>query len=250
MDGQGQQSLERGITGKRVPWITVGVTVVVIVLQLVGPLSGRWLEWRTDWLTRGDYWRLFSGHFVHWSWDHAIWDLGAFAALGFVLERRGPMRFGLVVCSAILITNALLWTTSRFDCYRGLSAITMGLFAMSMIELMRSGLLERSERTRTERGGGNRGTGRFGYGGMLAMLGILGWCGLLAKVAFEHLAGDALFVSSAESGFSVAVESHLAGVVSPAAVWVWESLIRRDRGRSDPVAADRCIRSERTGMFN
>jgi rhomboid family GlyGly-CTERM serine protease len=85
-----------------------------------------WLEYRREEILSGELWRLFSGHWVHYSARHAIQGGIALAVLAYVLdgERRLLRRLLLI---APLLSGFLLFATPDMVRYRGASALVMAL---------------------------------------------------------------------------------------------------------------------------
>src|SRR5215207_6327313 len=81
---------------KRVPIITL--TIIAGALLIAGaPALQELLIYDRDKILAGELWRLFTGHFVHLSGEHLLWDMAAFAIIGALIDgnqMRG--RFGLL----------------------------------------------------------------------------------------------------------------------------------------------------------
>jgi rhomboid family GlyGly-CTERM serine protease len=84
----------------------------------------------------GEYWRLFTGHLVHFSPSHLLANTAAFSAAGWVIERRGYPAFALLlVVSAFCIGAALLMWQPHMRYYGGLSGMVhAALFYLALWE--------------------------------------------------------------------------------------------------------------------
>jgi len=77
---------------KRIPWLTV--TTASLPALLAGASLGGFgvadaAQYDRAALLRGEVWRLVTGHFVHWSLSHLVWDVLAFLILGAICEGGG-----------------------------------------------------------------------------------------------------------------------------------------------------------------
>lgn len=89
----------------------------------------------------GEWWRLLSGHLVHITWRHYLYDL---PALGLSLylysrleERFRPIAF-TALCSACAVSATLL-VAHPVDVYGGVSGITAGLLSFVVLRLIARG---------------------------------------------------------------------------------------------------------------
>jgi rhomboid family GlyGly-CTERM serine protease len=76
-------------------------------------------------LMQGEVWRLWTGHFVHFSAQHAWVNILVLASTGNIVERYiGRFKFAFFVPSSVVFISAglLLWQPTLLE-YRGLSAI-------------------------------------------------------------------------------------------------------------------------------
>lgn len=115
------------------------------VLVHVDPGWGAWLEYRREALADWELWRLITGHWVHGSISHLIWDTLAFAALGCGLNAISPRAFrNAVLGSAATISVFLYVHGESWELYRGLSGIDTALFvALAGVLAVDGGRIER-----------------------------------------------------------------------------------------------------------
>ena len=170
---------------------TVSVALMAIGL-LVIPTDFAWLETNFESIGAGQWWRIWTGHLLHFDSNHLIWDLLMFVVLGTACERGRSRTFAvaLMVLGA-LITASLAIYCPEITVYRGLSGIDTGLFVWLVVEQIQHSF---SDRRRSK-----------------AFLWCLALLGLAGKLTFEATTGQTLFVDS--NGFQPLVESHLAGLV-------------------------------------
>jgi len=129
----------------------------------------------------GQWWRVITGHFVHWNYDHLFWDLLMFVVLGVFTERRDRVSFVVTtVVAALAISAGLWWGTPQLTTYRGLSGIDSALFALAAVQLW-------------------RGTPRSAWATRTLI--VSGGVGFVLKVAFEIISGQTLFVNAEAAAF-------------------------------------------------
>jgi len=140
----------------------------------------------------GEFWRLFSGHWVHYGFDHLFWDVLAFAGLGLACERRSRTRFLVcVVASALAISLTVWFGLSGMSAYRGLSGLDSALLVLLFMELWSDAI--RSGKPKQ----------------LLFPAACL--AAFVFKVSFELATGDTIFVRSLGSGVVGVPLAHLAG---------------------------------------
>ena len=85
------------------PWTFLAVSLGVLVIQL-NPQWREALLYDRGALGRGEWWRIWSGHLVHFGWPHWVADAGLFFILGWLLEARHPCfsRLALVLMPAFI----------------------------------------------------------------------------------------------------------------------------------------------------
>ena len=112
---------------RRPPWVYLVLAALALVIQLAPGWRDELLYDRTA-LSAGGWWRIWTGHFVHFGWPHFVADTGLFLILGWLLDSRHRLfsRVALVVLPAF-IAAALYWLDPTMDRYGGLSAVNLGL---------------------------------------------------------------------------------------------------------------------------
>ena len=140
---------------RRFPGVALLFTLLALVVFAVPSLTGSF-EFERSLVADGQWWRLTTCHWAHWSADHLFWDLIVFAALGAVCERINRSR--LVVClvvSAVLIPCAVWLLAPGLTFYRGLSGLDSALFTLLLSMLAWPAILEKRWGGRGGDGGAN-----------------------------------------------------------------------------------------------
>ena len=111
----------------RPPWFFLAGSVAAIVIQLNPSWRGVLIYDRSA-LQHHEYWRAWTGHWVHFGWPHFVADGGLFFILGWILERRHPWfsRLSLFLMPPF-ISLAIYLFDSQMARYAGLSAVNLGL---------------------------------------------------------------------------------------------------------------------------
>ncbi|MBI3885016.1 MAG: rhombosortase [Opitutae bacterium] len=118
--------MNRRLTLGQIPWIFLAVAAATLVVQ-VGGWRGELLYDRGA-VASGQWWRLWTGHLVHFGWPHFVADAGLFVILGWLIEPKQPVlaRLSLGWMTAG-ISLALFFFDPGLERYGGLSAYNLGL---------------------------------------------------------------------------------------------------------------------------
>ena len=124
--------------GLRLPRFTLGITTLAIALYaLFGPAPELWVFDRVA-IAQGEWWRLVSGHLVHSDFEHAFWDILAFALIGALVEQSGSGRTRAAAAISLLMVDAWLWWGAGYlRWYCGLSGIINTLLVLLIDQLWR-----------------------------------------------------------------------------------------------------------------
>lgn len=108
------------------PWLFPAIALVSVVIQAGGWRDG--LLYDRAAVAGGEWWRLWTGHLVHFGWPHCVADAGLLAILGWLVERPQPAlaRWSLLVAPAV-ISVALFYFDPGMTRYGGLSAYNLGV---------------------------------------------------------------------------------------------------------------------------
>ncbi len=139
-------------------------------------------------LATGEIWRLWTGHFVHWSFNHLVWDGITFAVLSWLLLKLAPRAcFWLLILGPPLISGAVLIAEPGLLVYGGLSGLDVALWVCVCLAVTQNS----PDRTTKA-------------AAWLALVGGIG------KVGFELATGSAALVSGA---FALAPSAHVSGAI-------------------------------------
>jgi rhomboid family GlyGly-CTERM serine protease len=172
----------------RAPWAALAVSLLAVSLWF-WPRGSAWLVYERERVLAGEWWRLLTGHGVHWSANHLGWNLAVFLPAGIWAERSAPAsaRWFLALAPAV-IGVVLLVGDPALVRYAGLSGIVNGMLTLLALEKLAEATAD-----------------RWLWHGVLALL--------LLKIAIEFWVGQPLFVRAGESGFQPVPLAHLAGIV-------------------------------------
>lgn len=167
----------------RLPWCSFTLAALVVVAYLV-PGSLAWFCFDRQAIGEGEWWRLITGHLVHSSPSHLLWDVLAFICIAAYVEcySRGVL-LASIVAGALAVDTLLLSPWSTLDFYCGLSGLLFAPLTVALWQHWQS----------------NR--------GIYSVAPVLACC---AKVSWEIGTADGWLVTS---GWPAYPEAHLAGIV-------------------------------------
>jgi rhomboid family GlyGly-CTERM serine protease len=187
---------------RRAPRASLLLTLVAGIIHLFYSLRIQLLYDRSA-LIQHELWRLLTCHWVHLSWDHLFWSALTFLGLGSLCELMAKKKYyATVAVSVLLIPAAIWWGMPDLIVYGGLSGLDCALYALLMVLLIKREIRSRS---------------RIWVAFFSLML-----VGLIAKITYETVTGQTIFVSNAHSGMVPVPLAHLAGGVVGTAVGIME----------------------------
>jgi rhomboid family GlyGly-CTERM serine protease len=171
---------------KRPPWYTLaGLAATWFAWSM--PHAAEWLVYDRQAILKGELWRLLTGHLVHFSTSHLLYNLAAFALAGWLLESRThaprPIMF---LTTPLVISTAMLGFDPFMTHYGGLSGLVTALWVYLALDYAR-----------------RPGISRFLSATTLTLF--------LGKTAWEYLYAAPLFAQPDTESFQVATLSHLTG---------------------------------------
>jgi rhomboid family GlyGly-CTERM serine protease len=111
-------------------WATLLVAAVALAVFAFPSLDQELLYRRTD-LAAGQLWRLWTGHLVHFGWQHLAADLVVFLAAGVWLESLAPRMARLFLGLApAAISGLLFFADPQLAFYGGLSGVAVGILVL------------------------------------------------------------------------------------------------------------------------
>ena len=182
----------------RLPILTVSIATAALLVslspQLVAPL-----QFDRQLIIAGEWWRLFTCYLTHWNSDHLFWDLTAFTVLGYALERSAAWSLKLsrvkliwiYLSTALAASLAVLFLNPEITQYRGLSAICVAQFGLTAGGMLWDALLRED---------------RLFVAATTSALVLLA-----AKVLYETISGNTIFVEASQTDFVVLSLTHFAG---------------------------------------
>lgn len=188
------EELKPSAPGRRIPVLTLLLIGGALAVAAV-PGCTPWLVYDRPAILSGQVWRMFTGHWVHFSLRHLVYDMAPLGVAGWIIERRGLPGFGwLCALAPWAISAALLVLEPQMIICGGLS----GLATAALVYLALCGLSDPPP-------------WRWVCGA--ALLALAG------KTAFELAAGRTVLDTLAGLPVVVSATSHVAGAASGLAVY-------------------------------
>jgi rhomboid family GlyGly-CTERM serine protease len=192
-----------------IPWASLGVVVLALGVAAAPALNAGLLYDRVA-LMRGEYWRLWTGHFVHFGWSHLLWNLAVFAVAGVWAERVAPRRARvLLIVAPPIIGVALFGLDPELGFYGGLSGVTAAMLTfLAFAQLAR---IAESEAAAVVVVAGAEArssapSDRWFWRTVLALI--------ILKIAAEFAVSSPLLARFASEGIQPVPLAHLAGVLA------------------------------------
>lgn len=111
------------------PWATLGVTMLAGLIFVTSAERG--LIFDRGLIFQGQVWRIWTGHFVHFTPSHLLWDLAVFLPAGCWVECLWPSRTRWFYALApAIISGALLMFDPALLRYAGLSGLAAGVMVL------------------------------------------------------------------------------------------------------------------------
>jgi rhomboid family GlyGly-CTERM serine protease len=187
------------------PWLALLASLLGWVASALPAQA--WLAFTAEGMQRGEIWRLWSGHLVHYGSAHFWGDWLAFVVWAVLVEsesRRALLATLLLGAPLLLLALSFAYPTLRE--YRGLSGLDTAL----VIEL----ILLRGFRRGVD---GRRSIGswltRLLGTSTLRVVGGASLCALLAKLGYEFQVGHALLVHDLGLGVQLLPGAHAFGAL-------------------------------------
>jgi rhomboid family GlyGly-CTERM serine protease len=179
---------------KKTPYAAIVITALALAVYLCPGARDVCIFDRAA-ILRGEWWRLITGHLVHFSPSHLLFDLTVFVLAGGLVEARSRHLFWALLASAtMLIALALLAFVPELRFYGGLSGI-----ATAMLFLI-----------------------ALNYAGQI---GPLRWCGIVVvlgtvtKFCIEVFSHQPLFAQFDSPTVRLVTLAHGMGMVAAALAW-------------------------------
>ena len=172
--------------GLLIPKVTLLIVAGAVAVALF-PQYAPWLIYDRSAILSGEFWRMFTGHWVHFSLRHLVYDVVPLGIVGWIIETRRLPRLGWFCAIAPWAISAvlLIFEPNMMFC-GGLS----GLATAAIVYLALWGLSDPAP-----------------WRWICAVTLLV----LSAKIAFELVAGRTLLGTFDGAGIAVSVASHIAG---------------------------------------
>jgi rhomboid family GlyGly-CTERM serine protease len=176
---------------RRVPCVSLAAVLAAVVIQLL-PGAAEAFQYERAAVAAGEWWRVLTCHWTHFSFDHFLWDVLVLAFLGALCELRSRKAFlACVAGAAVGIPLAVHAWRPGLATYRGLSGIDAALFALLAVLVLRESLAR----------------GRRGW----AAASGIAFLAFAAKIAFEMATATTVFVDSSAAGMVPVPLAHMIG---------------------------------------
>ncbi|MES1174179.1 MAG: rhomboid family intramembrane serine protease [Myxococcales bacterium] len=190
---------------QRAPWVSLLATGCGLLASAL-PASPSLLAYTSQGVERGQLWRLWSAHFVHYNGAHLWGDLLAFAVWAALVESESRRA----LLSTLLLGAPLLMSVLALGCpslaeYRGLSGLDTAL-VIELILLRGFAAPARGG----ERGFGPWLTRRVGRA-PLRYIGVFSLGLSAVKIVYESCAGHALIARDLGNGVTLLPAAHAVG---------------------------------------
>lgn len=180
--------------------LMLGITLLCVFLYFIGLDTS--LAFRRDEIANGDYWRLFTGNFLHTNAWHLVMNLAGLWVITLLHQNHySPQNFSLLFISCCIAQGLGLYLFfPSLVGYVGLSGMLHALFTYGALKDISIGL-------------------KSGY---LLLIGVV------LKVIYEQVFGAGEQITEM-IGARVATEAHLVGVITGLLFYGFIYLI--DKGR-------------------
>lgn len=122
-----------GVMLSGIPWLTLSLAGLAIGLHaLAGPAAGGMVYDRTA-IASGEWWRLFSGHWIHSDATHLGWNVAALLLLGGIVESFDRRQLPLGLAAGGIAVALWLWVgLPGIERYCGLSGALNTLLILAL----------------------------------------------------------------------------------------------------------------------
>ena len=210
MKACGQHARPRQVWA-RLPWVALLSTCVGLLASALPAASV--LAYTAEGMRRAEWWRLWTGHFVHYGSAHLWGDLLAFAVWAALVESESrPVLVTTLLLGTPLLSCLFAWACPELSEYRGLSALDAALVVELIV--LRGFITSTSS---AEHGLGPWLTRTLGRK-VLRSIGCACLCLSVLKVGYEFYAGHALLARDLGRGVALLPAAHAFGVLVGLAV--------------------------------
>lgn len=115
--------------------LTLGLTLVTLLLAAIQGWSEPWLEFNRSAINQGQWWRLITGHWVHYGFYHLLMNATALLLCGYVLliDLKPGHYIALLLTCLLAVGLGLYWGSPELGYYAGLSGVLHGLLVAGIL---------------------------------------------------------------------------------------------------------------------
>src|SRR5690606_17108642 len=120
-------------------WLSICLCALLLALGAFPTITEPLLQFDRQRIEGGEWWRLLSGHFVHYGAYHLLMNVAALALCGFVLLRHlGLLAYAtlLLIC-ALGVGLGLYFLSLELEFYAGISGVLHGLILAGLLISLR-----------------------------------------------------------------------------------------------------------------
>ncbi len=170
--------------------IRTGIIIVAAVLISRSSWARETLIFRRGPIEAGEWWRLVTGHWVHYSMSHLFWNAALIGIAGSLLETADLRRWrSCLACSLAMLGPGFLFLAPGLSSYAGLS----GIAAACLTTLALSRLEQKADPA-------------WIWYGLLSALPL--------KIGLETALASPLFTTFSDAGIRVLPQAHLLGMIA------------------------------------
>ena len=166
--------------------------LIAIALYFI-PTANEILEYNRNLiLINHQYYRIITGHFVHFSVEHLFWDVSMYIVLGTICCHKNWKLFVQAsIISTVTISVELLLIETQFTHYRGLSGIDTALYSIIILDSIYKNFQDKYYL---------QSFSSFTLGGLL-----------ISKITYEFISNKAIFANS--TSFVPLPSAHFIGLL-------------------------------------
>lgn len=179
--------VEHWETRFRATWLTLGISVVMIALQLFPPEIRGWLAFERSAVEAGQYWRLLTAMLIHTNAFHLMLNLVAWWVIGY-FSVTALRRWRLVVVTLLCGLGSNLGVFLVYPNITRFVGLSGALHGVLIYALLREWQQNR---------------------GLMTLI----LAGTIAKIVSEQITGGNPYVAK-EIGARILIEGHLTGAIS------------------------------------
>ena len=120
-------------------WLTVSITLLVLILLALEPLSSGWLQYQRELVNSGQVWRLFTPNLVHLGLEHTLMNLASLWLISLIFRPLLKLSDWSIWLAVLFLANIIgmhFWLPNLTS-YVGMSGALYGLIAACCVAELR-----------------------------------------------------------------------------------------------------------------